>query len=58
MFDETSKRMVYLPEGSWTDWWTEEECQGLQWIQGGAGIEKIPLYRKTGATIKMAPDPA
>ncbi len=53
--DESNKRDVYLPEGTWTDWWTNERIGGNQWIKIKADIDKLPLYVREGSIIPMSP---
>ena len=53
--DPSNKRAVYLPEGTWTDWWTGEQLEGKRWIDVEADIETLPLYVHEGAIIPMGP---
>ncbi len=53
--DETNQRMVYMPEGTWTDWWTGERINGNRWIPVAADIETLPLYIREGGIIPMGP---
>jgi alpha-glucosidase len=48
-------RAVYLPEGTWYDWWTGEQLPGGQTILAPAPLETMPLYVKAGAIIPMQP---
>jgi alpha-glucosidase len=48
-------RAVYLPEGVWYDWWTNERYEGPTHILADAPLEKMPLYAKAGAIIPMQP---
>lgn len=48
-------RAVYLPEGTWFDWWTGEKLQGATHILAEAPLERMPLYVKAGAVIPLAP---
>lgn len=48
-------RAVYLPEGIWYDWWTQERCEGNTHILAYAPLERMPLYVKAGAIIPMQP---
>lgn len=48
-------RAVYLPEGTWYDWWSGEKHQGPIHILAHAPLERMPLYVKAGAIIPMAP---
>ena len=42
-FDQKVHR-VYLPEGSWIDWYTRERIRGGKWIICEKKIDKIPLF--------------
>lgn len=48
-------RAVYLPEGTWYDWWTGERYEGSTHILAHAPLEKMPLYVRAGAIIPMQP---
>lgn len=49
-------RKVYLPEGTWFDWWTGERIEGGRNITADAPIDRIPLYAKAGAIVPLGPD--
>lgn len=46
-----TKRMVYLPEGTWYDYWTGEKVEGKQYILKDAPIDVCPMYIKAGSII-------
>ena len=46
-----TKRMVYLPEGTWYDYWTGEKFEGRQYILKDAPIDVCPMYIKAGSVI-------
>lgn len=46
-----TKRMVYLPEGAWYDYWTDEKITGPAWIIKDAPLEVCPIYVKAGSVI-------
>ncbi|KAF3885962.1 MULTISPECIES: glycoside hydrolase family 31 protein [Nostocales] len=48
-------RSVYLPEGTWYDWWTGESYHGPVHILAHAPLETMPLYVRAGAIIPMQP---
>ncbi len=48
-------RAVYLPEGTWYDWWSNARYQGQTHILAHAPLEIMPLYVKAGAIIPMQP---
>ncbi len=47
------KKMVYLPEGTWYDYWTGEAVEGSQYILRDAPIDVCPIYIKAGSIIPM-----
>jgi alpha-D-xyloside xylohydrolase len=49
------RRKVYLPEGTWTCWWTGERLRGPRWIDVRADLEIIPLYIREGGIIPLGP---
>ncbi len=48
-------RAVYLPAGTWYDWWTGESYTGPTNILAYAPLERMPLYVRAGAIIPMQP---
>lgn len=46
---------VYLPEGTWYDWWTGEKHAGKRWIERRVDLATLPLYVRTGAIIPLDP---
>ena len=53
---EQSKRKLYLPRGTWTEWHTGNKHPGKQWINVSVSQENIPVFVRNGAFIPMAPD--
>ena len=49
--DAEKTRRVYLPEGGWYDFYTNEYYTGGQWITASAPIDVIPLYVREGSII-------
>jgi alpha-glucosidase (family GH31 glycosyl hydrolase) len=47
---------VYLPEGTWFDYWSGEEYQGPLNLQVQPPLEVLPLYIKGDSIIPMGPD--
>ncbi len=47
----TTHRAVYLPEGSWVDYWDGSVYDGGQFILYKAGLETLPLFIKKGSFI-------
>jgi alpha-glucosidase len=48
-------RAVYLPAGTWYDWWSQERYEGPTHILAHAPLERMPLYIKAGAIIPLQP---
>ncbi|MCM1283656.1 MAG: glycoside hydrolase family 31 protein [Muribaculaceae bacterium] len=46
-----TKKLVYLPEGVWYDYWTGERLEGQQYILRDAPIELCPMYMRAGSMI-------
>ncbi|MCI7457460.1 alpha-xylosidase [Actinomyces urogenitalis] len=45
---------VYLPEGTWTSYWTGQSVQGPRWVHEKHGVESLPLYVRQGAALALA----
>jgi hypothetical protein len=56
--EKARSRKVYLPKGTWYDFWTDERIEGGQWIEAPAPLSRIPLYVRAGSIIPMASSPA
>lgn len=48
-------RKVYLPAGSWYDYWTKEKVTGGKWIDVHAPLDTLPLWVREGALVPMGP---
>ncbi|WP_392535486.1 glycoside hydrolase family 31 protein [Nostoc sp. C117] len=48
-------RSVYLPLGTWYDWWSGECYEGPIHILAHAPLERMPLYVRSGAIVPMQP---
>ena len=51
-----TQRQVYLPEGSWIDYWTGKCLEGRQTIVVDAPLDHIPVFVRTGAIIPTIPE--
>jgi alpha-glucosidase len=49
------ERSVYLPQGNWIDYWSEEIHQGPRFITSQAKLDTIPLFVRQGAIIPLGP---
>lgn len=48
-------RDIYLPEGKWYDWWTNESELGGESIRKEIDLTIMPIYIKAGAIIPIDP---
>lgn len=48
---DTYHRVVYLPEGQWINYWTEEKLEGGKHHLVKAELEILPIFIKAGAVI-------
>lgn len=55
ILEESGCRRVYLPTGSWTDWWTGAQTAGPCWIDVEAGLDTIPLWMREGGVVPLGP---
>lgn len=46
-----TKRMVYLPEGVWYDFWTGKRYEGKQYYLIDAPLDTCPVFAKAGSMI-------
>jgi alpha-glucosidase/alpha-D-xyloside xylohydrolase len=48
-------RRLYLPEGTWYDWWTGRPTAGKQWIERRVDLATLPIYARAGAVVPLDP---
>ncbi|MEU7515187.1 TIM-barrel domain-containing protein [Streptomyces sp. NPDC042898] len=54
--DTTVRNGIYLPAGTWTDYWTGKTHQGPGWLNGySAPLDTLPLFVKGGGIVPMWP---
>jgi alpha-D-xyloside xylohydrolase len=51
-----TSRSVYLPSGTWIDFWTGTSTAGGTTITASAPQDRIPLYARAGAILPMGPE--
>ncbi|TLS37861.1 glycoside hydrolase family 31 protein [Pseudalkalibacillus caeni] len=47
----TFHRVVYLPEGNWINYWTEEKIAGGKHVLVEASLDTLPIFIKEGSII-------
>ena len=50
-----TSRKVYLPRGTWYDFWTDEKLEGGREIARSVDLATMPLFARTGAIIPIGP---
>ena len=50
-----TSRRVYLPRGTWHDFWTNERVDGGRELERAVDLATMPLYVRAGAVIPMGP---
>lgn len=54
--NEGERDSIYLPKGTWFDYWSGASIPGNQWVRHyPAPLEKLPLFIKGGAIIPQYP---
>jgi alpha-D-xyloside xylohydrolase len=54
IFTGQESRSVYLPEGDWYDFWTDEKYSGSQTIEIGKPLDQIPVFVKGDSILPLA----
>jgi len=54
--DSPKTREVYLPGGTWYDYWTDERIEGNKTIHAKADLETLPLFVRGGSIVPTGPD--
>ena len=49
------ERELYLPQGEWYDWWTNERQQGGRTVTRSVDLSIMPIYARAGAIIPFDP---
>ncbi|MGI9951679.1 TIM-barrel domain-containing protein [Moorellaceae bacterium AZ2] len=50
-------RAVYLPQGTWLDWWSGQVLEGGRYHLVDAPLEKMPFFVKAGAILPLVTAP-
>jgi len=49
-------RHLYLPNGTWFDFWSGESSVGGKAVDAAAPLERLPLFVKAGSLVPLGPD--
>ena len=50
-----TSRHLYLPPGTWYDWWTHEKLEGNRWVDRPVDLATMPLFVRAGAIVPLDP---
>lgn len=50
-----TSRKLYLPKGTWYDFWTNEQLDGDREVTRHVDLETIPIYVRAGAILPLGP---
>jgi alpha-glucosidase len=53
---DVTRRLVYLPKGTWYDFWTNKKYEGGTMFSAEAPLETVPMFVRSGAIIPMGPE--
>jgi alpha-glucosidase len=53
---DVTRRLVYLPKGTWYDYWTNKKHEGGTMISVEAPLETVPMFVRAGAIIPTGPE--
>ncbi|KAI7305345.1 glycoside hydrolase family 31 protein [Hortaea werneckii] len=53
VFDDSGSVEVYLPDGKWTNFWTDEVVHGPRWITEMHDLDSLPLYVREGTILVL-----
>jgi alpha-D-xyloside xylohydrolase len=51
MVDPSGEREVYLPDGTWLDYWSGEPYAGGRYVRVRRPVDRIPLFVRDGALV-------
>lgn len=51
VLSSTNSLTLYLPEGQWVDYWTDERYEGGQTITVETPLDTMPVFQRAGTTI-------
>ncbi len=55
ILDERTRRRVYLPAGTWIEYWRKETLAGGRWIEVEAPLDTLPIFVRAGAILPYGP---
>jgi alpha-D-xyloside xylohydrolase len=56
VMNEAGRCLVYLPPGTWYEWWSGERLEGPQHLRLEVPLERLPLYVRGDSLLVTAPE--
>lgn len=56
IYQPSTRRTVYIPDGTWIDFWSGRSLRGRQTIEVEAPLDRIPLFVRAGAILPLLPE--
>ena len=57
VMNSRNRRDIYLPEGSWVNFFTKERTEGRRWLRDvEVPLDQMPVFVRPGTRIPMYPD--
>lgn len=53
LLGRSNRRQVYLPQGVWTDWHTNQRHRGRQTISIGGASPSLPMFARNGSIVPV-----
>ncbi|MFA5206159.1 MAG: TIM-barrel domain-containing protein, partial [Lentisphaeria bacterium] len=53
--DRTAVQSVWIPEGTWVDWFTGRTTTGPCWLEVATPLARIPLWVRAGVPLPLQP---
>jgi alpha-D-xyloside xylohydrolase len=55
ILDAGDRRSVYLPSGTWTDWWTGTPIEGGRYLEVEAPLDRVPIWLRENHAVVLGP---
>lgn len=55
VLNEEGRVRIYLPEGVWTDFFTNDTFTGPQWLERMVPLDTMPVFVREGSILPMGP---
>ena len=56
VFNREGRKTVYLPEGTWYDYWTDEKHEGPKNLNLDLALDELPIFVRSDSIIPFGPE--